>query len=468
MKDYAIIGSGIGGSLSALELSKNNDIILFEKEPYLGGCSSTFKRKKYFYNSGATTFAGYSEGTPFYNCIAPFNIEFKKKLLDSTSSVIINSKKIIRYKDLDKFLNSLNDTFANTKHKLFYEMVQKINEDFYKINNYYYSSKSNFHKLKSMWSFKDIGMKFYPLILQNGYDFINKFYDGIDKSYLDYIDNQVLIVAQAKTKEINALTLILALGYQFLDNYYIFGGMGSTFEAISEKIKDIEYKTLIEKIEVKNDYFEIYAKNKEYKTKNIVLNSSIFDSVQLFSNKNIIRYLQSYNKLYESKSAYMVYIKLETQKIFDHHYQIICDDVFPNSISNSIFVSFGDIEDEKMKDSVTISIHTDINFWKEDEKKKRQILKNEILKVFKETLGVKEEEIKECFDATPFTFKKFINRTTLGGNPITVKNLFYKLPSNDTPFKGLYLVGDTTFAAQGWMGVSMGVQNLKRLINEKK
>jgi len=44
------------------------------------------------------------------------------------------------------------------------------------------------------------------------------------------------------------------------------------------------------------------------------------------------------------------------------------------------------------------------------------------------------------------------------------ENLVYKLPSNDTPIKGLYVVGDTTYAAQGWPGVMMGVKNLERLL----
>jgi phytoene dehydrogenase-like protein len=41
--DIAIIGSGIGGSLTAA-LNKNKDIVVFEKDQNLGGCASTFKR----------------------------------------------------------------------------------------------------------------------------------------------------------------------------------------------------------------------------------------------------------------------------------------------------------------------------------------------------------------------------------------------------------------------------------------
>jgi phytoene dehydrogenase-like protein len=56
--DIAVIGSGIGGALFGAT-NQNRDLILFEKGSNLGGCASTFKRKKYYYNAGATTFVGY-------------------------------------------------------------------------------------------------------------------------------------------------------------------------------------------------------------------------------------------------------------------------------------------------------------------------------------------------------------------------------------------------------------------------
>lgn len=46
-----------------------------------------------------------------------------------------------------------------------------------------------------------------------------------------------------------------------------------------------------------------------------------------------------------------------------------------------------------------------------------------------------------------------------------MKNLLPKLPGNDTPFKGLYHVGDTVYAAQGWPGVMLGVKNLTKLLH---
>ena len=98
-------------------------------------------------------------------------------------------------------------------------------------------------------------------------------------------------------------------------------------------------------------------------------------------------------------------------------------------------------------------------------KVKKEELKNQMIKSICDILDINESDIVHHFAATPKSFMRYINRSQLGGNPITMKNFLPKLPSNDTPIKGLYHVGDTVYAAQGWPGVMLGVDNLKRLLH---
>lgn len=464
MKDFAIIGAGIGGTASALALSKKFDITLFEKEPYLGGCSSTYKRGKYFYNSGATTFAGYQDGTFLYEFFKKHKVEFNKQLLDSSLTVLINDKKIRRLRDLEAFVDEINGVFYHEKNKEFYELIFSITNRFFQIDDYYYSNKDLLSKAKSLYSFKNLFFEFSSLLFVKADKFIHKFFNGVSKEYLDYIDNQVLIVSQARTNEINFLTCALALGYQFMSNYYVYGGMGTLFDSMAEKIDDVRTNEFIQNIEKKDDSFVVHTKNSSLNTKNIVLNSSLFDSAHLFEDKKIKEYINRYKKFDFGLSAFMVYMKLDTNKTFDHHYQIILPNRLKHTVSNSMFVSFSSSDDEKMKGSVTISIHTNSAFFKEGTKEKKQELLAIIKKIVCEKLNIHEHEIIKCFAATPQTFKRYINRTSLGGIAVRYENLIYKLPSNDTPIKGLYNVGDTTFAAQGWPGVMLGVRNLQRLI----
>ena len=88
-----------------------------------------------------------------------------------------------------------------------------------------------------------------------------------------------------------------------------------------------------------------------------------------------------------------------------------------------------------------------------------------MLKSLCDILDIKKEEIVHHISATPRTFKHYINRSQLGGNAITMKNFLPRLPGNDTSIKGLYHVGDTVYAAQGWPGVMLGVDNLRKLLH---
>lgn len=465
MDDFAVIGAGIAGACSALFLSKKFQTTLYEKESILGGCSSTFKHQKNFYNAGATTFAGYEKNTYMYDFFERHHINFHKKLLPSALSVLIDGKKIIRFQEMDAFLDEINSAFYHQNNSAFYALVRTINKDFFAINDYYYSNASAFEKLKSLSSFKTLFLKFYPYLFTNAKAFIQNYFGAIDERYLEYLDNQVLIVAQAKLNEVNFLTAALALSYQFMDNYYVFGGLGAIFDAIYPQVPNIKTHTFIEKITKTPSHFILHSSKTEFEAKNIVLNTSLFEAKSLFTDIKIKEYLSHYTSFNKDISAFMVYLQIDTPKVFEHHYQIILDNPIKYTTSNSLFVSFADVEDEKMKQSVTISVHTETKLWENAQNLEQKMeLEAIIKKIVCEHLGLEKRAILSSFSATPQTFKRFINRSTLGGIPMRKENLVYRLPSNNSPIQGLYHVGDTTFGAQGWIGVMLGVRNLEKIV----
>jgi phytoene dehydrogenase-like protein len=462
MVDFAVVGSGIGGSCSALMLSKRFDTVVFEKDSNIGGCASTFQRYGARYNSGATTFAGYKKGHIVYDFLHEHDVTFDAKPLENALSVIQEGKTIKRFKDKSLFLESINAVHYHKKNSDFYDLIYAINEKFYAISGYYYSNANIVNKAVSLTSYYKLFQTFHPYLFIDAKTFITRYFGDISPLYLDYIDNQLLIVAQAKSEEVNFLTAALALGYQFQDNYYVIGGMQNVFEAIAKHIHIYRNSEIIHIQREKNAY-ALHTKNKTFYAKNIVLNTTMFDAPKLFEDTKINNYFQRYEKFDAHKSAFMLYLQIASTKTFEHHYQIIEQTLFPYAVSNSIFVSFGDAQDKWMQNSVTISIHVDKREWDEDWAMKKEVLTNAILRSLEKNLHIGKDEIKRYFSAKPHTFSRYINRSSLGGIPMKKQNLLYNLPSNDTPVKGLYCVGDTTYAAQGWPGVMMGVRNLERL-----
>ena len=472
MKDFAVVGSGVGGSSIAAYLShKGYDVVLFEKESYLGGCSSTFLHKGFKYNTGATTLAGYEDA----HVVKQFldTIRVKPKLMQSDPSIVIvqNGVEVPRFTDLEKFLTALDCLHPHPKNREFWTLVMHIGKIFYAQKGYYYSNRSIFAKTISLFSYLPFLIKCYRYFFLNAKKFILSYFEEISPAYLDFLEAQILIVAQAKSSEINFFTAALSLGYTFNKNHYVVGGFDSLFEQIASKVQEVQRDTAIDSIEKRDGYYILKSKDKEFQAKNVILNSTMYDSKRYFNDAEIKRFYDKYIKLKNTQSSFMLYMTIKSEKVFHHHYQLVESSIIKHTISKAIFVSFSDKEDISFAPqgyySITASIHTDERFWddKEHYKVQKEELKNHLLEIICDKLQIQEREIVQSFGATPKTFRRYINRSQLGGNPITIKNVLPFLPSNDTPIKGLYHVGDSVYPAQGWPGVMMGVNNLRKLLH---
>lgn len=472
MRDYAVVGSGIGGSSIAAYLdAKGYDTVLFEKEPYLGGCSSTFKHKGFSYNTGATTLAGYEEGQVVKELFDA--IGFTPNVISTDPAIVIiqGDKKVPRHRDLNTFLDALEKYYPHPKNKEFWSLIHTIGKTFYKMNGHYYSNNSLLSKSLSLCSYLPLMLKFQKYLRKNAYDFITEFFEDISLEYLRFLEAQIMIVAQARSKEVNFFTAALSLGYTFNDTHYAIGGLGKIFEGITASMKDVRTNSEITRIERKDQYFVLHTKDDIIHAKHLILNSTIYDSSTLFKDRPVQKYYKKYKHLENYQSSFMLYLTIKSNADFAHHYQIIQDKNHQDTLSNALFVSFSDKEDHLICPqghySITASIHTDSRWWDDETSyaTKKEKLMRLLLSTICDTLHIKESQVVHQFAGTPKTFKHYIKRSQLGGNPITMKNFLPRLPGNDTPIKNLFHVGDSVYAAQGWPGILLGVNNLRKRLH---
>ncbi|MFW2441743.1 phytoene desaturase family protein [Aliarcobacter butzleri] len=461
--DLTVIGSGIGGSLISI-LNKDKNLVLFEKDKNLGGTASTFKRFGNYFNSGATTFVGYEDNHIIKEIFdsADFIPDLKKS--SYAYRTIINGKSIDRITDFEEFIESLNSVFYHKNNRYFWQTLKDIDERFWKLKNIYFAKYSLNSYLKSLKTIDILFKEYKFLLFKSAKSFIKEVLGDISKEYQDFIDAQLQITLQSTSKDIPLLSFAIALSYPFHKIFYANGGMGKLFD---DMLKDINVKKneQIMQIKKENNFYRLISSKNEYLTSKLVLNMPVFESKNLFLDKD----LQNYYKKFEfyDQSAFVIYLKIDSKKEFLNHYQIILKDNIPNAVSKSFFVSFSHKDDEKLSKngySVTISCHTKALFWnelsKEEYEKNKEFTKNFILdELLKNIPDIKKEDIKIEFCATSKTFKRYINRFNCGATPLNLKNIF-KIPSSLTPFKNLYNIGDSVFAGQGWPGVALGVKVL--------
>lgn len=461
--DLTVIGSGIGGSLISI-LNKDKNLVLFEKDKNLGGTASTFKRFGNYFNSGATTFVGYEDNHIIKEIFdsADFIPDLKKS--SYAYRTIIDGKSIDRITDFEEFIESLNSVFYHKNNRYFWQTLKDIDERFWKLKDIYFAKYSLNSYLKSLKTIDKLFKEYKFLLFKSAKSFIKEVLGDISKEYQDFIDAQLQITLQSTSKDIPLLSFAIALSYPFHKIFYANGGMGKLFD---DMLKDINVKKNEQIIQIKkeNNFYRLISSKDEYLTSKLVLNIPVFESKNLFLDKD----LQNYYKKFEfyDQSAFVIYLKIDSKKEFLNHYQIILKDNIPNAVSKSFFVSFSHKDDEKLSKngySVTISCHTKALFWnelsKEEYEKNKEFTKNFILdELLKNIPDIKKKDIKIEFCATSKTFKRYINRFNCGATPLNLKNIF-KIPSSLTPFKNLYNIGDSVFAGQGWPGVALGVKVL--------
>lgn len=473
MREFAVIGGGIGGcSAAALLNAEKKEVVLFEKEGYLGGCASTFCRGGRLYNAGATTLSGYGEGERVKKMFEKIGVYPKVIESDPAITVIHQNKTIRRFRDLEMFLGEIQKGYPDENHKRFWESIIKIQNDFYDQTGYYYSGGSISKKIISLFSFIPLFAGFFPLPVLNGKKWVESFYGKLTPEYEDFLNGQVLIVAQATIDKISALALILSLGYAFRQTHYPIGGMGAICDTLVSKVEDIRKNSEVKSIQKLKDGFRITTNSDISEAENIVFGGSIFDNTELFLDKEIKDYFAQYKYLDNKQSAFVVYLTIKSDKKFDHHYQLIAKEQIKYTISKAVFVSFSDSSDNIISKngeySVTASIHVDATEWtglsKTEYGAKKANLCSFLIEWICKSLEIDGSSVIDSFAATPKTFYRFTKRVQLGGNAMSLANPVFRLPPNDARIKGLYMVGDTVYPAQGWPGVVSGVENLSKVL----
>lgn len=473
IRDYAVVGGGIGGcSIAALLNAHGNDVVLIEKERTLGGCASTFIHHGNKYNAGATTISGYHEGGIVKKLFETVGVTPDLIATDPDITILQGEKNCTRYRDLDRFIEEMERFYPHPKHGEFWKLVRALQEAFYTHEtSYYYSNRSRLKKIASLMSFFPLLKTFRRYLFSNAREFIQDFYGDMHESYLDFLDAQILIVAQATSEKINFFTAALALGYTFNETHYPLGGMGAVCESLTSNIPDIRRECEVIMVKRDKGIYHITTTQGFIYARNLIMGTSHYESSKWFDDREISDYYASFEKLHNDQSAYVLYMKVKTDTVFQHHYQLINDKMIPYALSKSLFVSFSDPSDSSFDSGyyhITASIHTDSRAWLDLSPSHYKTQKKELHDLLRgwicDRLSIQSDEIVESFAATPKTFRRYINRTQLGGNAMTLSNFLPLLPSNDTPISGFYQVGDTSYAAQGWPGVVMGAFNCMRLI----
>jgi phytoene dehydrogenase-like protein len=126
--DIVVIGSGMG-SLTAASLLANEgkQVLVLERNYLPGGCVSSYYRKGFTFETGATTLVGLDDNMPVKYLLDKIGVSINAIELETPMKVHLNNGEILtRHKDLNQFIAEAERVFGEKNQRAFWEYCFKI------------------------------------------------------------------------------------------------------------------------------------------------------------------------------------------------------------------------------------------------------------------------------------------------------------------------------------------------------
>jgi C-3',4' desaturase CrtD len=472
--DALVIGSGMGSLTAACLLAKEGKKVgILEQNWVAGGCTSSYWRKGFVFESGATTLVGLDKNMPLRYLLDEIEVDLDVVELDLPMEVVLKDGAVVhRYKDLDQWIEEAERVFGKKNQRAFWKFCYQISQFVWETSLKQTAfPPSNFSDL--LYCIRNVSLS---QLRYAGYAFFSmewllKKFDLLEnQAFVDFVNEQLLITAQNYLHEVNILFGATALCYTNYGNYYVKGGLINLVNPLVEYLEKqgstIFLRHKVEKISYQDNFYSLTVKPKGkeervFSAPILVSGIPINNTLELWEDKNkSVKTLQAKQMLSpQLNSAFQMGIGFKKTKRFDCiHYQIHLEKPLPQVGSASIFLSLNHPEDLSRCDepnSMVASVSTHVKNPAENMTFDKEQTEEAVLTVLEKRGFFKKEDLIYTHSSTPTAWEKWTNRKYgfVGGYPQYLKIKPWQMISSRLNSQGAYLCGDTTYPGQGIPGV---------------
>jgi prolycopene isomerase len=477
--DVIVIGSGIGGLVTATQLAaKGAKVLVLERYIIPGGSAGYFEREGYRFDVGASMIFGFgTEGTT----------NLLTKALDAVNVSLETVRDPVQihyhlpaglelkvHQDYEKFLQELTAHFPQEREGIrkFYDECWKVFNCLNAMELLSLEEPRYLTRVFFQHPFACLGLvKYLP---QNVGDIARRYIK--DPQLLKFIDMECYcwsVVPADKTPMINA-------GMVFSDRHYgginyPKGGVGQIAQKLVEGLEkaggQIQYKARVTKIvtEKGKAVGVQLADGKVYQAKRIVSNATRWDTFEkLLPAEEMPTAEKKWRKRYEKSPSFLsLHLGVEAEVLppgTECHHILLEDWDKMEDAEGTIFVSIPTLLDPDLAPAGYHIMHTFTPSWIDDwqglsaseyEEKKEEAAGRIIERLEKIFPGL-DAGLDYMEVGTARSHRRFLGREDGTYGPIPSRKLMGLLgmPFNRTSIPGLYCVGDSTFPGQGLNAVA--------------
>ena len=491
-----VIGAGIGGlTAGALLARRGYEVTIYDQAILPGGCASTFSRRGFTFDVGATQVAGLESDGIHDRIFQELNIPLPEATFcDPACAVFLpgETQPINVWRDREKWQQERQRQFPNSEP--FWQLLRKLFEA-----SWQFQARDPVLPPRNLWDLQQLvgAMRLdtlitVPFALMTVTNALKLYGLAGDRRLKTFLDLQLKLYSQVNTDETALLYAATALSVSQSPQglFHLQGSMQVLSDRLVEGLEKYGGKLLmghsVEKIHTQRGKATgVIVKNNRSgeswleKADQVISNTTVQNLVQLWDVPTA-NFQRKIDKLPESSGAFVVYLGVEETAIPPNcppHLQFLYDANGPIGENNSLFVSVSKADDgraPKGKRTIIASSFVDVKLWWqgtiEDYEKLKQLYTQIAIARLGEYFKLTPEMIVHQEVATPRTFAKFTARDQgiVGGVGQRLGTFGPFAIATRTPIDNLWLVGDSTHPGEGTAGVSYSALTVVRQIEAQK
>lgn len=493
-KRVIVIGAGIGGlTAGALLARRGYQVKVYEQASVPGGCASTFKRRGFTFDVGATQVAGLEQGGIHQRILAELEVEIPPATpCDPACAVFLpaETEPISVWRDPEKWQRERMRQFPRSEP--FWQLLRRLFQA-----SWQFQGRDPILPPRNFWDLTQLlkairpdTLITFPFTLMTVTDALKLYGLSGDKRLKTFLDMQLKLYSQVGADETALLyaATALAVSQEPQGLYHLKGSMQVLSDRLLEALEKYQgrlwLRHTVESIEITKGRAtgawirdsksgQTWLEEADY----IVANVTGQNLVQML-NGNSLPQLYKYriDKLPQPSGAFVLYLGVEAEAIPPHcppHLQFLYDYHGVIGENNSLFVSVSQPQDGRSpqgKATIIASSFTDVGIWwtlrPEDYQARKQHYSQEAIARLSSYFHLTPETILHQEAATPRTFARFTARDKgiVGGIGQRVSTFGPFGLATRTPIPHLWLVGDSTHPGEGTAGVSYSALTAVRQI----
>ncbi|NEO82798.1 MAG: C-3',4' desaturase CrtD [Spirulina sp. SIO3F2] len=500
MTQVIVIGAGIGGLTAGALLAKRGfDVHVFEQAAVPGGCASTFKRRGFTFDVGATQVAGLEPGGIHHRIFTELGVELPAAThCDPACAVFLpgETEPIQVWRDPERWQTERRRQFPGSDR--FWQILQLLFDVSWR-----FQSRDPVLPPRNVW---DLGQLMQavrpdtlftaPFALMTVGDLLNILGLAHDTRLKTFLDLQLKLYSQVGADETALLYAATALGVSQAPQglFHLEGSMQRLSDRLTEALiqhgGQLHLRHIVKEIHhAEGQVKSILLYNRrtqEYQTiaaDHVVGNITTHNLVEMLEPEiatqpapqpllapasllNFGQYRQRVEQIPEPSGAFVVYLGVTQAAIPEHcppHLQFLYDPAGPIGENNSLFVSVsrpGDGRAPEGQATVIASSFVEPRSWfglaSADYQARKQQYMEAAIAHLAQYFHLTPDTILHQEAATPRTFAHYTDRKYgyVGGVSQRLSTFGPFGFGTRTPLQNFWLVGDSTHPGEGTAGVS--------------